>query len=58
MTIMTSKNQIFIIVRHLPVDLYKGVLLHTLQTKGSLLSWLYIKFKSSVCDSCVCGKLG
>lgn len=58
MTIMTSKNQIFIIVRHLPVDLYKGVLLHAIQTKGSLLSWLYIKFKSSVCDSCVCGKLG
>lgn len=37
MTIMTSKNQIFIIVCHLPVDLYKGVLLHALQTKASLL---------------------
>lgn len=58
MTIMTSKNQIFIIVRHLPVDLYKGVLLHALQTKASLLLWLYIKFKSFVCDSCVFGKLG
>lgn len=34
MTITTSKNQIFIIVHHLPVDLYKGVLLHALQTKA------------------------
>lgn len=40
------------------VDLYKGVLLHALQTKASLLLWLYIKFKSFVCDSCVFGKLG
>lgn len=58
MTIMTSKNQIFIIVRHLPADLYKGVLQHALQTKASFLLWLYIKFKSPVCDSCVFGKLG
>lgn len=58
MTIMTSKNQIFIIVRHLPADLYKGVLQHALQTKASFLLRLYIKFKSPVCDNCVFGKLG